>query len=355
MGRLENAQALHELQPLASESQLILLIPSKCVLFRSVTFNGRYSPRHQQALAWQLEPFCLGDVEQLHITLLQQQGENYALAAVEKTLMRQWLSDIKNAGLSPTLMMPDVLALPYCASGWSCVQLGQRWLVRQTENSGFCADEESLAFILTQAVPPPTLHPFSPAPSIPGHWRDATECTPLALLSQGAELCKTNLLHSEFSQPSTLAPRRLKRMIAPLLFGYLLTYAVEPLVASYLARQHTAQLRQQTQQLYQHYFPGQTLEKPPQQQLPHQLEALEKNSPSPGLIALLATSQPLLQQLGTDKVSVLHWQNGALTFHINADENWLRQQTRAYPLEGTTIQVGSAPSGASLTLFRSQI
>jgi general secretion pathway protein L len=352
-GKLENEQALHQLQPLSEQSRLTLLIPAECVLFHPVTFSGRYSPRHQQALAWQLESFCLSDSEQLHITLLQQQGDHCALAAIEKTLMHRWLTEIKNAGFSPEVMIPDVLALPHYEAEWSAVQLEQCWLVRQTANSGFSANEESLAFILAQTAPTPNLHYFSPAPSGFNNSSHVPVIPPLRLLAQGAALCKTNLLHGEFSQTSTQPPRWLKQMVAPLMLGYLLSYTAEPLVTSYLAQQQAGQLRQQTQQLYQRYFPDQTLEMPPQQQLPNQLKALEKNRPTPGLMSLLATSQPLLQQLGSNKVLALSWQNDSLTFSIDAGEQWLRQQTQVYPIEGTTLQISSDPSGTLLTLSRS--
>ena len=45
--------------------------------------------------------------------------------------MHSWLGWLEQAGLKTLHLLPDVLALPLAADGWSALQLGEEWLVRQ--------------------------------------------------------------------------------------------------------------------------------------------------------------------------------------------------------------------------------
>ena len=49
-GELVDETVLHELLPLATTSQITLLIPTKNVLLKTVTFSGKY--RHQNRRYW---------------------------------------------------------------------------------------------------------------------------------------------------------------------------------------------------------------------------------------------------------------------------------------------------------------
>ncbi|EKN4182928.1 type II secretion system protein GspL [Yersinia ruckeri] len=338
-GELADETALHELQPLAATSQITLLIPAKSVLFHTVTFNGKYRRQHLSALAWQLETFCPGDVEQLHLTVLHRQGAQFALAAVDKNLLQQWLDWLQNAGLRATKALPDVLALPSPSAGWTAARLKNTWLIRQSAEQGFSADEQELDCILGRYATLPNILTYSPRPDNESTWLQKTVQPIWSLLAEGAQKSPINLLQGDFSPPRPPQSRRNKLPIA-LAAIYLLTFAIQPILNGYRIQQQADQIQAQTRQLYLKNFPDAVMPTSWIQGIAQQMSQLEKGITPPGLLAQLRAMIPLLQPLKEAKTNTLEWHEKTLTLTFKlTEQELLSRLPRQYSQElGIAIQ-----------------
>lgn len=147
-----------------------------------------------------LEEEVASDVDNLHLVVLEQQANRVQLVAVDHDRMQQWLAWLDAAGLVAQRMLPDVLALPLAAEGWSAVALRDIWLFRTSACSGMQAESSWLAAALLQGFDPvPPITSYSPLPeNVPGEWRAAPAELPLRLLADGALASKLTLLSGRY-------------------------------------------------------------------------------------------------------------------------------------------------------------
>ncbi|BEM57036.1 type II secretion system protein L [Serratia marcescens] len=308
-----------------ADADLSLLLPAGRVLFRQVAFTGRLRRRTPQALLWQLEDFTLGDVEQLHVTVLQRDSDNCHLAAVETALLQQWLARLNAWGLRPCRALPDALALPPN----SAIKLDDEWLVHSGEQGGFTAAGDELP--LLQLYPDLLCHSLRP----PGldTWRQGPLQAPLALLAQGAALSRCNLLHAQFAVRRDGRFDKLHRLPLALAACYLLSFAAEPLWSGLQAQRQAAQLQQQAGLLYQHHFPAAPPPTQPRRQWAQRIAEEEAALQHPGLLPLLAQSRPLLNALPAGATQALSWDGERLTLSLNTPEQPLQPLLARYPSE----------------------
>ncbi|CFQ20481.1 putative general secretion pathway protein L [Yersinia enterocolitica] len=318
-GELVDETVLHELLPLATTSQITLLIPTKNVLLKTVTFSGKYRHQNLAVLAWQLESFCPGDVEQLHLTVLKRQGTQFSVAAIDKNQLEQWLGWLRSAGLSASRALPDVLALPVPTAGWTAARFNDVWLMRQSVDQGFSADDEELGFILGRYPTLPAILSYSQRPENEPTWLQKNVQPIWPLLAQGAQKNSINLLHGDFTPPRTAKVRGNKLLVA-LAAVYLLTFVTEPTLSGYYAQQHAEQIQQKTQQLYLKNFPGATPPKQWIQGIAQQIHQLEKDITPPGLLSQLRAAMPILQSLTGVKTQAMEWQSETLALTFNLAE-----------------------------------
>lgn len=347
-GELVDETALHELHPLATTSQITLLIPAKNVLFKPITFNGRYRHQHQAALAWQLESFCPSDVEQLHLTVLQRQGAELSIAAIDKNQLEQWLGWLRSAGLTASRALPDVLALPAPTAGWTAARFNNTWLVRQSVNQGFSADDEELSFILGRYPTLPVILSYSQRPDNEPTWLQKSVQPVWPLLAQGAQKTTINLLHGDFAPPRMTQPPG-NKLLAVLAACYLLTFVTEPALSGYRTQQHAVQVQQKTHQLYLKNFPGAAPPKQWTQGIAQQIHQLEQGITPPGLLSQLRTAMPILQSLKGVKTQVMEWQGETLALTFNLAEPELL--SRIGHLNTKTLSITTHPMDQQHTLL----
>ena len=132
---------------------LVVLVPSEEVLLASVNVPTQSRQKLIQAIPFALEDQLTSDIEDLHfVPGTRQPDGSCPVAVVEHTRMRAWLDALNDAGLAPTRMVPDVLALPRQGENWTGVIDGQRVLVRTGASTGFAGEAENLAILLDAAL-----------------------------------------------------------------------------------------------------------------------------------------------------------------------------------------------------------
>lgn len=193
----------HELAALATRAggrPIIALLPSCDISFKAVELPSRSNKQLLNALPYMLEEQLSSDVDSLHFSVLEKQGNNVTVAIVADTKMRQWQAWLAEAELSCEQFIPDVLTLPL-VDGFSAVQLEQQWLIRQGRATGMSVDAELLPFVLAidEDSEAPQVQCYSNISDydIAGLEQAPIEL-PMKLCAQGAISSSVNLLQGEY-------------------------------------------------------------------------------------------------------------------------------------------------------------
>ena len=143
-GEVPDAAALASLQEYTIGNQVVALVPACDLVLRSVNLPGRLTSKTRNALPFLLEDEVVEEPSRLHVAVLAHESPSVHLAAVEHTLMQEWLRWLDEAGLQANRMLPDVLALPQTVGGcrWP---LNEQHLIRESRWQGMVLEEELIA------------------------------------------------------------------------------------------------------------------------------------------------------------------------------------------------------------------
>lgn len=309
-----------------TDSDIVLLLPAKNMIFQKVNYPGKIKQRSAQKLLWPQEALLLSDVEQLHVVILKHQGECYDVAAIEKTQLNAWLTQLMNWGIRPARALPDVLALPLKTA----VEWDSEWLIRPHDTAGLSATNAELPFLQL----PQDICCYGRQPSTMSDWQSGTDTSPLILLLEGARKSPYNLLQGSFSPPVRIR----YRVPLGLAACYLLTFILTPLTQGWDARQQTIQLQNQTHTIYQHYF-ADTLELAQlRRQVIQHLTALENALPQPGLLDMISQHASLLNDLAPQNITALTWDGKQLTLLLAMPANRVQTLTEKYSTSAFHLQ-----------------
>ena len=132
----------------------IVVLPGNDVLLAEVNIPGGSASRAQQAAPYVLEELVADDVESLHFALGSKNGaDTYPVAVINRDVMESLQVQMENAGLRPTELVPETLALPKIkpdAGGpvWTMLSEPDRSVVRLNGYRGFAADNQTAELML---------------------------------------------------------------------------------------------------------------------------------------------------------------------------------------------------------------
>ncbi|RJL04647.1 type II secretion system protein GspL [Enterobacter chuandaensis] len=250
---LESLGALAE-HPLAA--RVCLLLPASSMIFRHFTLPKKVASQ-ATAFSWMAEETLIGDVDNLHWTVLNKKGAEVDAVAIDADLLRGWLSRCQEAGLKVIQALPDAWLLPVTAGGSTLVALDDSYWLRLSLHVA-SEMEASLLPLLMQKAGEGEVCCYGEAPAgvavdIVQPWQH-----PLVLIQPQWQACRLTLLHGEFSPKAGngKASKGVKAALAAagvLAFGLLLG----PRVAmAWMLVQQENQLQQEILQVYQHHFPS---------------------------------------------------------------------------------------------------
>lgn len=235
-GEVPDAATLANLQEYANGNQVIALVPACDVVLRSVNLPGRLTHKTRNALPFLLEDEVVEDPARLHVAVLAHESPSVHLAAVEHSLMQEWLRWLDEAGLQASRMLPDVLALPQTVGGyrWS---LDKQHLIRESRWQGMVLEDELITCL--------------PAARVSG-WQTTTQTLPL----RAVHLPPVTLLQG------TYRPQRNKSgsfgvwrtPLYLLVASLVMVLATRGLESLSLSHQQSA-LQEQMTAVYRHAFP----------------------------------------------------------------------------------------------------
>lgn len=134
---------------LAARRTVTVLVPGEHVLLTTADLPPVHGARMRQALAFALEDQITVDVESLHyVAGPQDDSGRTPVAAIDRAWLRARLEGMESAGIRPTSLVPDFLALPWQAGVCRIARDGGRVLVRDGSISGFACEPEILDALL---------------------------------------------------------------------------------------------------------------------------------------------------------------------------------------------------------------
>ena len=96
-----------------SADRVIVSVPTFDVLMTKVSIPGGNRQKLLRAVPYAVEEQIVDDVDSLHFSLSEKtEGNMYGVVASDSERMAAWLELLANAGICPSMLVPDVLCLP---------------------------------------------------------------------------------------------------------------------------------------------------------------------------------------------------------------------------------------------------
>ncbi len=269
-------------------SAQLVLIPGAEVVLTQANIPSKKRQQLLQAVPYALEEQLAEDIENLHFAL-EMQSDKIMVAVIAHAQMSAYIQQLTTAGLRPTGLMPDILAVPKPADGWGILYLNDMVLVRTGLRTGFAIEADCLDVALQMALAehphPEQITVFSGAQPMNAlidlHDIPVTEKTHeqgvLAWLAQGASDNKPlNLLQGDYrpqdKMASLLRPWRFTAILLLLLGGL---HVAKQWVAYQQLSQQRQTLSTQIEKVYRETFPEARKIVNPRVQMEQRLKALQ--------------------------------------------------------------------------------
>ena len=254
--RVEVVDSLEMLaeQPLAT--RVCLLLPASDMIFRHFTLPKKVASQ-AMAFSWMAEETLIGDVDNLHWTVLHKKGADVDAVAIDADRLRAALTRCHEAGLNVIQALPDAWLLPVTAGGSTLVAEGETWWLRLSPHVAG-EMEANLLPLLMQKAGEGEVCCYGDAPAgvdvdVVLPWQH-----PLVLIQPQWQACRVTLLHGAFSAKASNGKAARRLNVAMAAVGLLsLSLLLGPRIAmAWMLVQQENQIQQEIQQVYEHHFPS---------------------------------------------------------------------------------------------------
>ena len=253
---LDTPQALHTLADHPLAARVCLLLPASEMIFRHFTLPKKMASQ-ATAFSWMAEETLIGEVDDLHWTVLNKKGAEVDAVAIDSARLQQWLTRFHEAGLKVIQVLPDAWLLPVTAGGSTLVAREENYLLRLSPHIA-CNVEVGLLPLLMQKAGEGEVRCYGDIP--PGIEVDEQLAAehPLVLIQPQWRACRVNVLHGAFSAKATSA-RAAKGMKAAIAVMGLLSLGLllgPRITLAWMLADRENQVQQEMVELYQHHFPS---------------------------------------------------------------------------------------------------
>ncbi len=360
--------SMADLAALATGYRLWVLVPGTDVLLTRVSLPPGNRKQLLAAIPYALEEFLAAEVEDQHFAVGGADDSGaLAVAVIARQRLEHWLELCREHGLTPTGMVPDVLAVPLgppdflespaspepSASPASLESLDAPEdadspapahpagpallitadglaLVRGGPQDGFVLESDSLAILAGMPGITPesrfVVYHEGPAAELPGELdglvaarRRVSDVS--ALLTRGIrEKEAINLLQGEYRPQAHWEKHwRRWRLPAVLILALLLVNTAMGLRENQRLSQYSQQLHHETVEVYRAAFPGAQRVVNPRAQMENELRALRAgggDSAGRGFLPLLEDGGPVLAGAGGMQLRGLRYRGGELDLEL---------------------------------------
>jgi general secretion pathway protein L len=319
---------------------VVVLVPGVEVFIGDARVPGRNRQRVLRAAPYALEEKLASDVESMHFALGPvQDNDHYPVIAVERARMDAWGALLREQGISAAQWVPDVLALPAAAEGWSLLVDGDSVLVRSGECAGFVADMDNFYTLLSlfeaREQLPQRAQVFGPTlldlHAVETEFVDQRQQV-LEVLAQGwARGPVINLLQGPYSRSHEWG-RLLRpwRATAALLLVALLVSGVTTGVDYYRLSREQAQLSADIEAVYRKAFPQSRRVVDPRAQMEQQLRQLQRSAGggNTDFLFMLAETASVLRATQGVSIEGASYRDGRLDLDLQADNLQILDQLK---------------------------
>ncbi len=322
-GVLDSVDELDQLTEMSSSSQVIVLVPGELVTLRELSISGRLSQVMLKSLPFRLEDELAGEIDELHIAVLEHSENKLNVAVVEDRWMSLWQRWLEEAEIECHQWLPDTLAIPYSVGTCCLYKLEDKWLVRHGVWKGAVCDASWLKFYMDSIDKEQQLQ-------IIDYSRLGAEDNPLYTLNLDAITPEVNLLQGRWKNKKKAHSGMLDLWRRSLILSVmvLIVWMVVSVSSAWQLNNRADELQAQSLEAYQQLFPGERVIRliP---QMNRKLRQLEGSvSETEDLLPLLDSLAPAFKQFSEVKPKSISYDYGQQTLRITAEANAMMNFTR---------------------------
>ncbi|MCU8004106.1 MAG: type II secretion system protein GspL [Shewanella sp.] len=360
-GELANAQGLSTLTERAGNRPVDVLVPAAAMTLTSVHLPEKGQRQALKALPFMLEEALADDVDAMHFTVGPRDGDALSVVAVAHEQMQTWLSCLTEAGLKVKRIVPDCLALPLQECQWAAMNFGNELLLRTGFATGQSLPLPWLPIALEQ------LRPAQGEVSVASYTDMQLEGVelkpqslelPMLVLARGILHAPVNLLSGVYTPKREYSKQLMMWKSAAIVIAIACVLAlVNKGLTIHQVNGQVADLKAQSESIYQQVIPGNSRIVNLRSQMESQLRALQGQGSGAEFFAMLDGLQDAFKQVPELKPNSLRFESARneIRMQVSAKnyaqiEKFKEIVGRRFQLDGGTMNSGEEQVTSTLTL-----
>lgn len=360
-GELANAQGLSTLTERAGNRPVDVLVPAAAMTLTSVHLPEKGQRQALKALPFMLEEALADDVDAMHFTVGPRDGDALSVVAVAHEQMQTWLSCLTEAGFKVKRIVPDCLALPLQECQWAAMNFGNELLLRTGLASGQSLPLPWLPIALEQ------LKPAQGEVSVASYTEMQLEGVelkpqslelPMLVLARGILHAPVNLLSGVYTPKREYSKQLMMWKSAAIVIAIACVLAlVNKGLTIHQVNGQVADLKAQSESIYQQVIPGNSRIVNLRSQMESQLRALQGQGSGAEFFAMLDGLQDAFKQVPELKPNSLRFESARneIRMQVSAKnyaqiEKFKEIVGRRFQLDGGTMNSGEEQVTSTLTL-----
>ena len=360
-GELANAQGLSTLTERAGNRPVDVLVPAAAMMLTSVHLPEKGQRQALKALPFMLEEALAEDVDAMHFTVGPRDGDALSVVAVAHEQMQMWLSCLTEAGLKVKRIVPDCLALPLQECQWAAMRMGNELLLRTGLATGQSLPLPWLPIALEQ------LKPAQGEVSVASYTDMQLEGVelkpqslelPMLVLARGILHAPVNLLNGVYTPKREYSKQLMMWKSAAIVIVIACVLAlVNKGLNIHQINTQVADLKAQSESIYQQVVPGNSRIVNLRSQMDSQLRALQGQGSGAEFFTMLEGLQDAFKQVPELKPNSLRFESARneIRMQVTAKdyaqiEKFKEIVSRRFQMEGGTMNSGENQVTSTLTL-----
>ena len=360
-GELANAQGLSTLTERAGNRPVDVLVPAAAMTLTSVHLPEKGQRQALKALPFMLEEALAEDVDAMHFTVGPRDGDALSVVAVAHEQMQMWLSCLTEAGLKVKRIVPDCLALPLQECQWAAMRMGNELLLRTGLATGQSLPLPWLPIALEQ------LKPAKGEVSVASYTDMQFEGVelkpqplelPMLVLARGILHAPVNLLNGVYTPKREYSKQLMMWKSAAIVIVIACVLAlVNKGLNIHQINAQVADLKAQSESIYQQVVPGNSRIVNLRSQMDSQLRALQGQGSGAEFFTMLDGLQDAFKQVPELKPNSLRFESARneIRMQVTAKdyaqiEKFKDIVGRRFQMEGGTMNSGENQVTSTLTL-----
>ncbi|MEI8612393.1 type II secretion system protein GspL [Shewanella sp. PP-He15 brown] len=360
-GELANAQGLSTLTERAGNRPVDVLVPAAAMTLTSVHLPEKGQRQALKALPFMLEEALAEDVDAMHFTVGPRDGDALSVVAVAHEQMQTWLSCLTEAGLKVKRIVPDCLALPLQECQWAAMNFGNELLLRTGLATGQSLPLPWLPIALEQ------LRPAQGEVSVASYTDMQLEGVelkpqslelPMLVLARGILHAPVNLLSGVYTPKREYSKQLMMWKSTAIVIAIACVLAlVNKGLTIHQVNGQIADLKAQSESIYQQVVPGNSRIVNLRSQMESQLRALQGQGSGAEFFAMLDGLQDAFKQVPELKPNSLRFESARneIRMQVSAKnyaqiEKFKEIVGRRFQLDGGTMNSGEDLVTSTLTL-----